>query len=129
MSAEDDVPVTIDDVDVSSVEAAVESLLDKTQAYLGFPYLPTGGQGTPSATLDYQFSASISVSLDTDWAIFSGLTLTNISLQTALSKEKDVPGQLLSMALLFFPRLSANISFSGPLHYDICHCQRGRYHI
>ena len=95
-SEPDDVP-TVDDVDISSLETAVDSLLDKTQAYLGYPYQEVEDLTVyPSTTLDYRFGAEIEVSLDTSWTLFTGFTLTNISLRTQVSKAKGIPGKLLS---------------------------------
>lgn len=92
MSLEDgDADVTIDNSDVSGVEGAMTALLDNVQSNLAFPYTTdadTASSQTASATLNYRFSADISVSLDTDWEIVDGLNLTNIILYAAIAKSR-----------------------------------------
>lgn len=85
-------PVTIDDADILSVEQAVDGLLNKVQADLGFPYSTDTNPAPPSATLKYRFNAGIEVSLDTQWSLFAGLTLTNITLRAKVNKFKGTPG-------------------------------------
>ncbi len=87
-----DPPVTIDDADILSVEQAVDGLLNKVQADLGFPYSTDTNPAPPSTTLTYRFNAGIEVSLDTEWSLFAGLTLTNITLRAEVDKFKGTPG-------------------------------------
>ena len=85
-------PVTIDDADILSIEQAVDGLLNKVQADLGFPYSTDTDPAPPSTTLTYRFNAGIEVSLDTQWSLFAGLTLTNITLKAKVDKFKGTPG-------------------------------------
>lgn len=87
-----DPPVTIDDADILSVEQAVDGLLNKVQADLGFPYSTDTDPAPPSATLTYRFNAGIEVFLDTQWSLFAGLTLTDITLRAKVDKFKGTPG-------------------------------------
>lgn len=89
-----DPPVTIDDADILSVEQALDGLLDKVQADLGFPYSTESNPPPPSTTLSYRLNASIEVSLDTEWPLFDGFTLTNITLKAQMDKFKNSPGEL-----------------------------------
>ncbi|MCJ1390524.1 hypothetical protein MMC18_003384 [Xylographa bjoerkii] len=62
-----DEDVTIDDTDIATVETAVDSLLDKTQAVLRYPFDSSNNPlSRPSTTLSYRFSAEIEISLDTE---------------------------------------------------------------
>lgn len=100
----DENTATIDDADIASVETAIESLLNKTQNLLQYPYEPSDSTstGTPSAALDYRLSADIVVTLDTTWPLFAGLTLTNITLRHVLTKAR--------MIRVFSERISRGIS-------------------
>ena len=87
-----DPPVTIDDADILSVEQAVDGLLNKVQADLGFPYSTDTDPTPPSTTLTYRFNVGFQVSLDNQWSLFAGLTLTNITLRAKVDKFKGTPG-------------------------------------
>ena len=88
--------ITIDDAGITTLESAVDSLLDQIQTYLQYPYDASNNPtNTPSTTLDYRFNAEIEVSLDTSWSLFGGLTLTNLTLQTQVAKAKGRPGERL----------------------------------
>ena len=83
----------LDDGDIGTVETAVDGILDKVQSNLGFPYSTDTAPPKPSVSLDYHFSASIEVFLNTQWTVFEGLTLTNITLSAAIDKRKNLPGR------------------------------------
>ena len=89
-------PVTVDDADILSIEQAVDGLLDKVQANLGFPYSTDSNPTPPSTSLSYRLNAGIEVSLDTDWPLFDGFTLTNITLKANMEKFKNSRGKLCS---------------------------------
>lgn len=82
----------VDDSDIAAIETAIDGLLDKVQENLGFPYSTDPNPPPPNVALDYHFSASLEVFLTTQWTIFESLTLTNITLQTAVDKFKNSPG-------------------------------------
>ena len=87
-----DTPVTIDDADIGSLEHAVDGLLDKAQENLGFPYSTDPKPPSPSKILTYRLNAAFEVALDTQWPLFEGLTLTNITLRVAVDKFKGSAG-------------------------------------
>ena len=89
-----DASTTIDETDLTSIEVAVDALLDNTQKHLSYPFQDsTDGTKKPSATVTYRFDAGIQVSLETSWTLFPGLTLTNIILRTDAAKLRGTPGK------------------------------------
>ncbi|KAK4695866.1 hypothetical protein P7C71_g1951, partial [Lecanoromycetidae sp. Uapishka_2] len=106
-----DPPVTVDDADILSIEQAVDGLLDKVQANLGFPYSTDPNPTPPSTSLSYRLNAGIEVSLDTEWPLFAGLTLTNITLKASIDKFNDSPANL-------FIQLSASATI-GDLDFTV----------
>ena len=83
-----------DKADVVSVETAVNGLLNQVQSNLGFPYSTDTPPPPPSTALNYRLSASIEVYLTTQWPLFAGLTLTNISLKASVDKYKNAPSMM-----------------------------------
>ena len=83
---------TIDEGDIAAVETAVDGLLDKAQANLGFVYTNATPPPPPSVALDYYLYAGIEVYLTTQWTLFEGFTLTGITLKVAIDKYKASAG-------------------------------------
>ena len=115
-----------DTADVVSVETAVNGLLDKVQSNLGFPYSTDTTPPPPSTALNYRFNASIEVYLTTQWPLFAGLTLTNISLKATVDKYKNAPSM---MTTLTFP-IVADYAPSGLVcrALGVCHDWGFRFH-
>ena len=83
----------VDDKDITTIETAVDGILDNVQKNLGFVYTTKDPAPKPSVELDYHFYAGIEVYLTTNWTLFPGLTLTNIALKAAVNKYKNSPGR------------------------------------
>lgn len=63
---------------IDAVKNAMGELLNNAEAQLN---LPSGSGSAASARLSYQVHGTLSAQLDTDWEIFSGFTLTDVSLE------------------------------------------------
>lgn len=84
---------TIDDTDISSVETAINSLLDQTQSYLGYAYQNPGDPtNKPHTVLSYRIRAEIEVDIASDWKLFDGFTLRAICLKTQMAKASGRDG-------------------------------------
>ena len=84
---------SVDDADITTVETAVDGILNRVQSDLGFPFSETQTGQKPSEVLDYHFHAGIEVYLNTQWKLFEGFTLTEITLKAAAEKFKNSPGE------------------------------------
>lgn len=80
----------------TAVVAAIDSIINETQTYLQYPCDHGDSPSAPSFNLNYRFNASLSVSLDTEWSLFPGLVLENVSIATGLQKQRDKPGTTLT---------------------------------
>jgi hypothetical protein len=68
-----------DTAGIDALHNAMGGLLDSQQKTLGFP-VDGNTEEKPSTTLTYQVYGALSARLKTDWTIFSGLTLNDVSL-------------------------------------------------
>jgi hypothetical protein len=68
-----------DKTGIDALHNAMGGLLDNQQKNLGFP-VDGNSEEKPSTTLTYQVYGTLSARLKTDWTIFSGLTLNDVSL-------------------------------------------------
>ena len=84
---------SVDDTDIKTVETAVDGILNRVQSDLGFPFSVDQPSQKPSDVLDYHFHAGIEVYLNTQWKLFEGFTLTDITLKAAADKFKNSPGE------------------------------------